>query len=237
MNKLKSGLLGMAVIALSAMTSCTQQGNVDLKNMDYEVKLDDENEKLSYAIGVNLATNFKQQGLDKLSMEAFIKAFNDVNADTTLLTLQECGTVIQTGLKKIADAKAEVAKAEGLAYLEENARKPGVTVTESGLQYEVLVEGDGPIPTASDKVEVHYHGTLTDGTVFDSSVDKGQTATFGVTQVIRGWVEALQLMPRGSKWKLTIPQDLAYGARGSGASIPPYATLVFEVELISIEGK
>lgn len=126
-------------------------------------------------------------------------------------------------------------KAEGEAYLAENQAKSEVTATASGLQYEILVEGNGPKPTAADKVKVHYHGTLVDGTVFDSSVDRGEPATFGVGQVIKGWTEALQLMPVGSKWKLAIPYDLAYGTRPrQGGAIRPYDALVFEVELLEI---
>ncbi len=145
---------------------------------------------------------------------------------------------LQTTMEGLQAKRAEQEfgsnKEDGAKYLAENALKEGVTVTESGLQYEVLKSGKGKKPAASDRVKVHYHGTLIDGTVFDSSVDRGEPATFGVTQVIPGWVEALQLMPVGSKWKLTIPYDLAYGERNAG-SIPPYSTLIFEVELLSIE--
>ncbi|WP_088125977.1 FKBP-type peptidyl-prolyl cis-trans isomerase, partial [Vibrio cholerae] len=129
---------------------------------------------------------------------------------------------------------AKVAASEGEAFLKDNALRPEVTVLESGLQYEVLVEGNGAIPTSDKSVRVHYHGQLVDGTVFDSSVSRGQPAEFPVTGVIRGWVEALQLMPVGSKWKLYIPHNLAYGERGAGAAIPPFAALVFEVELLDI---
>lgn len=125
-------------------------------------------------------------------------------------------------------------RARGKAFLAENAKRPEIITTASGLQYEVLNEGKGEKPAASDRVEVHYHGTLLNGEVFDSSVNRGEPATFGVTQVISGWVEALQLMPVGSKWKLYIPSDLAYGAQGAGQSIGPHTTLIFEVELLAI---
>ena len=141
--------------------------------------------------------------------------------------------MIGARMQQEQEATAKVAAAEGEAYLADNAKRTDVTVTESGLQYEVMVKGDGAIPVAGQSVRVHYHGTFTDGGVFDSSVARGEPAEFPVTGVIAGWVEALQLMPVGSKWKLYIPQDLAYGARGAG-SIPPYSALVFEVELLDI---
>ena len=129
---------------------------------------------------------------------------------------------------------SEQAQSEGKAFLASNAKRAEVVTLESGLQYEIISAGTGSTPTASDSVKVHYHGMLIDGTVFDSSVNRGEPATFGVTQVISGWVEALQLMPVGSKWKLFIPSDLAYGAQGAGQSIAPHSTLVFEVELLDI---
>ena len=137
--------------------------------------------------------------------------------------------------KQSQDAeKSKLLEQEGIAYLAENAKKEGVVTTESGLQYEVLTKGSGPSPTADDSVTVHYTGTLIDGTVFDSSVERGEPATFGVTQVIAGWTEALQLMSVGDKLRLVIPSDLAYGLRGAGPSIGPNSTLIFEVELLSI---
>ncbi|WP_040725809.1 FKBP-type peptidyl-prolyl cis-trans isomerase [Thiomicrorhabdus sp. Kp2] len=130
--------------------------------------------------------------------------------------------------------KAQAAAAEGEAFLEENANKDGVVVTASGLQYEIITEGNGEKPTAESTVSTHYHGTLIDGTVFDSSVERGQPAEFPVNRVIAGWTEALQLMPTGSKWRLYIPQELAYGAQGSGGKIAPYSALIFDVELLEI---
>ena len=130
--------------------------------------------------------------------------------------------------------KTKLAKEEGANFLAENAKKEGVISLESGLQYEILKQGSGPKPTINDNVTTHYHGTLIDGTIFDSSVDRGQPATFPVSGVIKGWTEALQLMTVGSKWRLYVPYDLAYGERGAGANIGPFTTLIFEVELISI---
>lgn len=141
---------------------------------------------------------------------------------------------IQARLQAAEAENAEAMSAEGQAFLVENAKKDGVTVTASGLQYEVLVAGDGEKPSASSTVRTHYHGTLIDGTVFDSSVQRGEPAEFPVNGVIAGWTEALQLMPVGSKWRLVLPYDLAYGERGAGGAIGPYATLVFEVELLAI---
>jgi len=150
------------------------------------------------------------------------------------ISIQEAQNIINRYFQQIQE-KAHAANIEaGKQFLAENAKRSGVVTTASGLQYEVITEGKGSIPSASDQVQVHYHGTLINGEVFDSSVRRGEPATFGVTQVISGWVEALQLMPVGSKWKLYIPSDLAYGAQGAGQAIGPHTTLVFEVELLAI---
>jgi len=238
MNKFKSGLLGLTAFAMLIAGACTpQQGNVDLDNMNYEVDMADSLQKLSYALGVSIGKGVKSQGLEEISKEAFLQAITDVYKDDVKLTDQEANQFLQQEFAKLAQKKAESAKADGVTYLEENGKKDGVNVTESGLQYEVITEGNGPKPGPTDRVEVHYHGTLIDGSVFDSSVERGKTSVFGVNQVIRGWTEGLQLMSTGSKYKFTIPQELAYGAQGSRGGIPPYSTLVFEVELVSIEGK
>jgi len=199
-------------------------------------------DSLSYSLGVLLAQNLKSQGFGKVDEASFQAAFHDVmSGKETAIDVQQCNTVIQEYMQeqqKVKDAEQqkqfESVIAEGKAFLEANAKREGVVTLPSGLEYEVLVAGDGPKPTAKDKVTVHYHGTLIDGTVFDSSVERGQPATFGVGQVISGWTEALQLMPLGSKWKLYIPYDLAYGSRAAGPTIGPYSTLVFEVELLKI---
>lgn len=153
------------------------------------------------------------------------------------IDIQEAQQLLNTYFTKL-QAEQEVASADkrkaGEEFLKENAKREGVITLKSGLQYEIMVEGNGVIPTAKDKVKVHYHGTLIDGSVFDSSVQRGEPAVFGVTQVIQGWVEALQLMPVGSKWKLFIPYNLAYGERGAGSMIQPYSALIFEVELLDI---
>ena len=194
-----------------------------------------EMEKVSYSLGVNVATGVKAQGLDSIDTDALANAFNDVFEGNELkISEEESVKILQEYFTALQTKKQAKANEEGAAYLAENAKKEGVITTESGLQYEILTKGNGEKPTASDKVTVHYHGMLTDGTVFDSSVERGEPAQFGVTQVIPGWVEALQLMSVGDKWKLTIPSNLAYGDRGAGGLIGPGATLVFEVELISI---
>ncbi len=163
---------------------------------------------------------------------------NGILGEEMGMTMDEAQAYLQSTMETLQAKRAEEMygknKEEGATFLAENALKEGVTVTESGLQYEILKAGKGATPTATDRVEVHYHGTLIDGTVFDSSVERGQPASFGVNQVIPGWTEALQLMPKGSKWKLYIPYNLAYGEREAG-TIPPYSTLIFEVELLDIE--
>jgi FKBP-type peptidyl-prolyl cis-trans isomerase FklB len=190
---------------------------------------------LSYSLGVLVAQNLKGQGFENLDGASMAQAIDDVLKDNQLkIDINTANQQVQDFLTAQDAKKNGPAIEAGKKFLEDNGKREGVVTLASGLQYEVITEGTGPKPTAADKVTVHYHGMLTDGTVFDSSVDRGEPATFGVTQVIAGWVEALQLMPVGSKWKLFIPYDLAYGPRGAGGQIGPYATLVFEVELIEI---
>ncbi|MCW8331850.1 FKBP-type peptidyl-prolyl cis-trans isomerase [Photobacterium sp. SDRW27] len=203
-----------------------------------DIKLDTVETKASYGIGLQMGQQLAQSGLEGLNVAAIAKGIAtsltgempEIEVDDINNALRE----IHTRAEEARQEQAKAAAADGEAFLKDNALRPEVTVTESGLQYEVLVEGNGEIPTSDKQVRVHYHGELTDGTVFDSSVSRGQPAEFPVTGVIAGWVEALQMMPVGSKWKLYIPQDLAYGERGAGAAIPPYAALVFEVELLDI---
>lgn len=195
-----------------------------------------EMEKVSYSLGVNVAKSVKSQGLESIDADAVARAFKDVFEDNKLeVSEEESNAILQEYFTKLASKANDANLAEGKKFLEENAKREGVVTTASGLQYEVLKKGEGDSPKETDKVTVHYHGTLIDGTVFDSSVDRGQPATFPVNGVIPGWVEALQLMSPGAKFKLFIPSSLAYGERGAGGSIGPNATLVFEVELISIE--
>lgn len=190
---------------------------------------------LSYSLGVLVAQNLKNQGFEGLVADDLALAINDVLSDSTLrINVDQCNMNVQQYMADKAK-KASAGNIEaGQKFLMDNGKRPEVTTTASGLQYEVLSAGDGAKPSATDKVTVHYHGTLINGKVFDSSVQRGQPATFPVNGVIPGWVEALQLMPEGSKWKLFIPYDLAYGERGAGGDIGPFETLIFEVELLKI---
>ena len=203
-----------------------------------DVKLETVEQKASYGIGLQMGQQLAGSGLEGLNVDAIAKGIATALAgNMPEIEIDEINNALRelhTQAEEVRQAAAKEAAAEGEAFLAANAKRDEVTVTESGLQYEVLVEGNGEIPTSDKQVRVHYHGTLTDGTKFDSSVERGQPAEFPVTGVIKGWVEALQMMPVGSKWKLYIPQDLAYGERGAGAAIPPFAALVFEVELLDI---
>ncbi|HDL1113220.1 TPA: FKBP-type peptidyl-prolyl cis-trans isomerase [Mannheimia haemolytica] len=201
------------------------------------VGLDSVEAKGGYGIGLQIGQQLLGSGMD-VNSEAVARGIYDVlNNNEPAIDINEVTAALQELGQRAEAAQAEAFKAidaENKAFLEENKKANGVIVTDSGLQYEILTEGTGEKPTATSTVRVHYTGSLIDGTVFDSSVKRGQPAEFPVNGVIRGWTEALQLMPVGSKWRLTIPQELAYGERGAGASIPPFATLVFEVELLDI---
>lgn len=193
-------------------------------------------EKLSYALGMSMASNLIQSGLKNLDVNAFSKAVSDVMGNASpAMSPQDANQLIQEYFSKKQENMLNENLEKGRAFLEENKKNANVVALASGLQYEILTEGNGPKPKATDKVRCHYHGTLIDGTVFDSSVQRGQPAVFGVNQVIKGWVEALQLMPVGSKWRLFIPSELAYGKQGAGNSIGPNSTLIFDVELLGIE--
>ena len=201
-----------------------------------EVKLENELDSVSYSLGVNIGENIKNQ-FEDISLDNFKAGMKEVldNEKDPKISGEQATAIIQGYFTKKQGQESESMIEEGRKFLETNASKEGVTVLESGLQYEVLAQGDGiNMPKLEDNVTTHYHGTLMDGTVFDSSVDRGEPASFPVNGVIKGWTEALQLMSVGSKWKLYVPYDLAYGERGAGPQIGPYSTLVFEVELISI---
>ncbi|MBC5773225.1 FKBP-type peptidyl-prolyl cis-trans isomerase [Pontibacter sp. KCTC 32443] len=194
-------------------------------------------EKISYIIGRDMAGNLKKQGID-VNPDAFIKGMKEaIEGKPSTLSqaeVQEAMMQLQQEMGQKQGAAAAENQKAGEAFLAENKNKAGVKTLPSGLQYEVLNEGSGKSPSASDKVTTHYHGTLIDGTTFDSSYERGQPATFPVNGVIAGWTEALQLMKEGAKWRLYIPSNLAYGSQGAGDVIGPNATLIFDVELISV---
>lgn len=195
-------------------------------------------QQASYGVGRQMGEQLASNAFEGVDAEAVAAGLKDaLGGQPSVVSQEDLAKAFQVITERMQAAEAEKAKtlgAEGEAFLAENAKRDEVTVTASGLQFEVLVAGDGEKPTASSTVRTHYHGTLIDGTVFDSSVDRGEPAEFPVNGVIAGWTEALQMMPIGSKWKLTLPYNLAYGERGAGGAIGPYATLVFEVELLAI---
>ena len=211
------------------------QSKLDNIEKAKEINLDNDIHNFSYAFGVSIGNNLKTIGFDSLSYHSLSGALEDVLNGKEKMNLNDAQKKVQETIKELQEKEAEEKSAEGQQFLAENGKRAGVVTTESGLQYEVLKEGNGPLPKASEKVKVHYTGMLIEGKVFDSSIERGEPTTFGVTQVIKGWQEALQLMPVGSKWKIFIPQDLAYGPRGAGGGeIPPYAALIFEMELLEI---
>lgn len=191
--------------------------------------------ELSYSLGVNTAYGLAHEGYSVEDFDSFLEGFRDLMLNKGLKLQPEIiNETIQKEHARLQSEKHQGVIEESKTFLAENAKRKEIAVLASGLQYEILVEGNGPKPKATDTVTTHYHGMLPNGTVFDSSVQRGQPASFPVGGVIKGWVEALQLMSTGSKWKLYIPSDLAYGAQGAGGQIAPHQALVFEVELISI---
>lgn len=202
-------------------------------------------DSLSYALGLSMGNNFRASGIEKINVQDFADGVAAVfygtqpkmSYDEAKAEIQKYFTELEAKQQKAAAAMAEVNEKAGNEFLAENAKRVEVKTTESGLQYEILKEGDGAKPAATDQVVVHYTGKLIDGTVFDSSEERGVPATFGVTQVIPGWVEALQLMPVGSTWRLFIPSALAYGPQGAGGVIGPNQTLIFDVSLLEIVEK
>ena len=199
-------------------------------------------DKLSYALGIGIGSQLAGMGAKGLNIDDFAQAVKDVISGTPLkVNNAEAQSLVQTFFQeqeekqRAAAAEAgKVAKAAGESFLAENAKKEGVVVLPSGLQYQVLKEGNGKKPSATDQVKCHYEGTLIDGTIFDSSYQRNEPATFGLNQVIAGWTEGVQLMSEGAKYRFFIPYNLAYGERGAGAQIPPFAALVFDVELLKV---
>ena len=225
----------LAIVVIAALFSCKNQGK-DVKYLETEL------DSVSYAVGLTMSSQLKN-GFEEVKQDILIQAIrNGLDSANLLLETKDIQKTLQTYFqkkqeeKKISEsAKYEVYKKQGLTFLDANKSKEGVKTTESGLQYIVLRQGKGKKPKTTDRVKVHYHGTTIDGTVFDSSVDKGVPSEFGVTQVIKGWTEGLQLMKVGSKYKFFIPQELAYGQNPRPGIIKPYMALIFEVELLDIK--
>ena len=225
----------LAIVVIVTLFSCKNQGK-DVKSLETEL------DSVSYAVGLNMSSQLKN-GFEDVKKDILIQAIrNGLDSTNLLLDSKDIQKTIQTYFQKKQEenkkkelAKFEVYKKEGIAFLEANKTQEGVKTTKSGLQYSVLKEGKGKKAKTTDRVKVHYHGTTVDGTVFDSSVDKGVPSEFGVTQVIKGWTEGLQLMKVGSKYKFFIPQELAYGQNPRPGIIKPYMALIFEVELLDIK--
>ncbi len=226
-------ILIITILCVFASNSCKSQKKV--KN-EKPIELTTEVEKAAYSLGVNLGNNFKQQGLDTiLDLNIVVRGLLDQKDNKSQITAEEAEKVLQSYFQKLQEEQTKAMSQEGKKFLEENAKKEGIKTTASGLQYEVITMGTGAKPTATDKVKVHYEGSLINGKVFDSSYKRGEPISFPLNGVIKGWTEGLQLMPVGSKFKFYIPQELGYGERGSGQDIPPYSTLIFVVELLDIE--
>jgi FKBP-type peptidyl-prolyl cis-trans isomerase len=229
---MKNSIIYGLVIVLALSASCQQGGKT--------VKLESNVDSVGYAIGILVGSNNLKQ-LEaapdgaSINKEAMAAAFRAASmGEEAVITEEQAQSIVQKFFEGAGEREAQKSLEEGNAFLEKNKTREGVTTTESGLQYEILTEGTGPKPSATDQVRVHYHGTLIDGKVFDSSVDRGEPVVFGVSQVIPGWTEALQLMPVGSKWKIYLPSNIAYGEQGAGRDIGPNAALIFEVELLEI---
>lgn len=225
----KTLLFTAAVVALAAGCKTTNSFNASAES------LANANDSLSYALGVSIGQNLKDQGVEELNYALVAQGMMQQYDSTAMMEPKDADAFIRAEFTRMREAKEASAKQEGLDWLEENGKKDGVITTETGLQYKMLVEGNGAKPMATDQVTVHYEGRLTNGEVFDSSYERGEPATFPLNGVIPGWTEGLQYIATGGKAELYIPSNLGYGSRGTpDGSIPPHSTLVFTVELISI---
>lgn len=214
----------------------TLQDSLDVLKAETAFNVENKQQKLSYALGMSIASGMQRQEiLDSLDLEIFVKAFEDTRDNATEMNEMEAMGFLNTYFEALQKAKTAEMEAASKAFHEELSNREDITTLPSGLQYEVLKEGEGESPDANDEVTTHYKGMLTDGTVFDSSYERDEPATFPLNRVIEGWQEALQLMKPGSKWKIYLPYDLGYGAEGAGEDIPPYASLIFEIELLDVK--
>ena len=235
-------LSGLALLIYFGLAAQAKKNANPTHSSAPQPSLKSQDDSISYAIGLSVANFFRQQNVQHVNTSLVEKAINDImKSGSPLLNEQQANSVIMACMNKAqveknkeSEAQAEVNKKTGEAFLNENKSKPGIVTLPSGLQYEVLTEGTGAKPAATDKIKCHYQGTLIDGTIFDSSIQRGEPLQIQVDQVIPGWTEALQLMPVGSKWRLFIPSNLAYGDRQAGALIKPGSTLIFDVELLEI---
>jgi FKBP-type peptidyl-prolyl cis-trans isomerase FklB len=222
--KLFALLLGLSALT---MVSCNKVGNVSLKT---------QADSAQYCIGTSIGRSFKSSGIDKINYDVLIKAIDQaLKEEKFAIADDKAQMIVESYIQKLSSAKGEKNKKAGEEFLKNNKSKKGVVTTPSGLQYEIVKQGTGVTPKDTDMVEVHYNGTLIDGKVFDSSVQRGQPVTFPVNGVIKGWTEALKMMPVGSKWKLYIPSELGYGEQRAGKDIEPNSVLIFDVELLSIK--
>ena len=232
-------LLALAFTVTQAVDAQTKKTNATKPASTENVNpLKNGLDSFSYSVGVSIAQNMKEQGIETLNLNLMMQAFDETFKNKkTLMSSDQCNSTLQQKLQEYNQKKSSAQKEKGVAFLAENKKREGVISLANGLQYEVLTAGNpaGMKPTAADTVVVHYVGTLIDGKEFDNSVKRGEPATFPLGGVIRGWTEILQLMTVGSKWKVYIPSELGYGERGAGGMIPPYSTLVFEINLLDIK--